>query len=209
MASEAPAPPPDDDATLMLAAQRGDEAAFATLVRRWQGRVVSLAYRYLGSAADAEDLAQDVFLRVHRARGTYEPSARFSTWIYRITVNTSLNFIRGRKARKPVSGEMPFTAGEDSPVEPADESAEDPSQAPEKVERVKVLRKIGDDLPERQRLAILLNKYEARSYEEVAASMDLTVMAVKSLLTRARVTIREKLEPYLESGALPPEEDEA
>ena len=71
-----------------------------------------------------------------------------------------------------------------------------------------MLRKIVDDLPERQRLAILLNKYEGRSYEEVAAAMDLTVMAVKSLLTRARVTIREKLEPYLDTGALPPEDEE-
>ena len=98
--NEGPAPPPDEDANLMLAAGRGDEAAFAVLVRRWQDRVVSLATRTLGSAADAEDVAQEVFLRVHRARESYAPSARFSTWIYRITVNASLNHLRGRKARR-------------------------------------------------------------------------------------------------------------
>lgn len=194
----------------MTAVRSGDEQAFAELVRRWQDRVVSLAYRYLGSAADAEDLAQEVFLRVHRARETYEPTARFSTWICRITANTSLNHLRARKARRPFSAEMPDAAqdggdgGASGRAEPADAAQPDPSEAPEKDELARVLRAIVDRLPERQRLAILLNKYEGMSYEEVASAMDLTTMAVKSLLTRARVTIREELEPYLETGALPP-----
>jgi RNA polymerase sigma-70 factor, ECF subfamily len=202
--TEGPEPTEDDDAARMLAVRGGDEGAFAELVRRWQGRIVSLAYRYLGSAADAEDLAQEVFLRVHRARASYEPTARFSTWIHRITVNASLNHLRGRRARRAVAAEFPSFADEGGAAEPADAAEPDPAEGLEKAELARVLRRIVDELPERQRLAILLNKYEGRSYEEVAAAMELTVMAVKSLLTRARVTIREQLEPYLETGAAPP-----
>lgn len=203
----------DPDQALMTALRRGDEAAFATLVRRWQDRVVSLAARTLRSAADAEDVAQEVFLRVYRARETYEPTAAFSTWIWRITVNTSLNALRARKARRPVSGEMPSVpgaGGEDDridPAEPADADDPGPAALAEKDELARVLRRIVDELPERQRTAILLNKYEGLSYEDTAAAMDLSLSAAKSLLTRARVTIKERLEPYLDTGALPPDGD--
>lgn len=195
----------DPDAALMLAVRAGDERAFATLVRRWQDRVVSLAYRYLRSAADAEDLAQEVFLRVHRAKESYEPKSRFSTWIFRITVNASLNHLRARRARKAISGTVPAGPdGDDGPTDPVDESAPDPADESERDELAKVLRRVVDGLPERQRTAILLNKYEGLSYEECAETMGLTVMALKSLLTRARVAIREKIEPYLEGGTPPP-----
>jgi RNA polymerase sigma-70 factor (ECF subfamily) len=190
----------DADAELMVRFQRGDEAAFAMLVRSYQGRIVSLAYRYLGSAADAEDLAQEVFLRVYRARESYEPSAKFSTWVYRITANASLNFLRGKKARRKVSGTMPGSEDDDAPSDFEDEEAETPGERMEKDELAQVLRRIVDDLPERQRMAIVLNKYEGLSYEDVASAMEMSVMAVKSLLTRARVNIKEKLVPYL-SGA--------
>ncbi len=196
----APGEQRDADAELMVRFQRGDEAAFTALVRSYQGRIVSLAYRYLGSAADAEDLAQEVFLRVYRAKETYEPSARFSTWVYRITANASLNFLRGRKARRKVSGSMPGGENEDASVDFEDEGAESPGERMEKDELAVVLRRIVDDLPERQRMAIVLNKYEGLSYEDVASAMEMSVMAVKSLLTRARVNIKEKLVPYL-SGA--------
>ena len=196
---QAPRDDRDADAELMLSFQRGDEEAFAALVRSFQGRVVSLAYRYLGSAADAEDLAQEVFLRVYRAKESYERSAKFSTWIYRITANASLNFIRGRKARRRVSGAMPAGSDDDA-ADFEDESAEAPGEQMEKDELARVLRRIVDDLPERQRMAIVLNKYEGLSYEDVASAMDMSVMAVKSLLTRARVNIKEKLEPYLSGG---------
>lgn len=185
----------DAEAELMLRFQRGDEEAFAALVRRFQNRVVSLAYRYLGSAADAEDLAQEVFLRVYRAKETYEPKAKFSTWIYRITANASLNHLRGRKARRKVSGAMPGDA--DGPADFEDEEAEAPDEGMAKDELARVLREIVDALPERQRTAIVLNKYEGLSYEDVAAAMDMSEPAVKSLLTRARVNIKEKLLPYL------------
>jgi RNA polymerase sigma-70 factor (ECF subfamily) len=198
---QAPSEDRDADAELMISFQRGDEEAFAALVRRFQGRVVSLAYRYLGSAADAEDLAQEVFLRVYRAKEKYEQSAKFSTWIYRITANASLNFLRGKKARRKVSGSMQAGSEDDAPTDFEDESAEAPDARMEKDELALVLRRIVDDLPERQRMAIVLNKYEGLSYEDVAAAMDMSVMAVKSLLTRARVNIKEKLTPYLSGGS--------
>lgn len=191
------------DLELMLRVQQDDREAFGELVRRYQNRIVGLAYRYLGSAADAEDVAQDVFLRVHRARESYQPTARFSTWIHRITVNASLNRIRSRKARRKIGSEMPMTAEGATAADavPADELG-----AHERMERDElsvVLRAIVDRLPERQRTALLLNKYQDLSYEEVAATMELTVSAVKSLLTRARNNVRRELVPYLEQGALP------
>jgi len=205
-AGPTPRDPGDADAELMLRFQRGDDAAFAELVRMYQGRIVSLAYRYLGSAADAEDLAQEVFLRVYRAKESYEASAKFSTWVYRITANASLNYLRGRKARRKVSGAMPQGAhsGAESDGVAADfedTEAERPGERMDKDELAQVLRRIVDDLPERQRMAIVLNKYEGLCYEDVASAMDMSVMAVKSLLTRARVNIKEKLVPYLSGGA--------
>jgi RNA polymerase sigma-70 factor (ECF subfamily) len=208
---------PDPDTALMLSVRAGDERAFATLVRRWQNRIVSLAYRYLRSAADAEDLAQEVFLRVYRAKETYEPKSRFSTWIFRITVNASLNQLRARRTRKAITGTTGAGGGiggigginragldDDNVGDAPDDSAPDPAEETERDELAKVLRRIVDGLPERQRTAILLNKYEGLSYEECAEAMDLSLMALKSLLTRARVAIREKIEPYLDEGATSP-----
>ena len=195
--------PEDPDAELMLRFGVGDEEAFTLLVRRYQGRIVSLAMRYLGNSADAEDLAQEVFLRVYRARETYTPSARFSTWIYRVTVNASLNLLRGRKVRRRVSAALPTGPGDEEPAEFADHEAETAHEKVEKKELAVVLRQIVDDLPERQRMALLLNKYEDQSYEDTAAAMDLSVSAVKSLLTRARLNVKERLVPYLAEGLDP------
>ncbi len=197
-------PDDDPDADLMLRFRAGDEDAFAELVRRFQGRVVSLAARYVGSAADAEDVAQEVFLRIHRARSTYEPTARLTTWVHRITVNTSLNALRRRRVRRNVSAEMPGRdAGSGEPPEFADADAARPDEESLKVELAQVLRRIVDALPERQRTALLLNKYQGLSYEDTAAAMELSLPAVKSLLTRARVNVRDALLPYLESGTPP------
>jgi len=188
----------------MLRFRGGDDDAFTEIVHRFQGRVASLAYRYLGSAADAEDLAQEVFLRIHRARETYEPTAKFSTWVHRITVNASLNLIRKRRVRKHLNAEMPTRSG-DAAGRPdfEDEGAMQPPHELEKAELAEVLGGIVDGLPERQRTAILLNKYQGLSYDDTASAMELSLPAVKSLLTRARVNIKEALLPYLDSGRLP------
>ena len=194
----------DPDADLMLRYGRGDDRAFEAIVRRYQGRVASLAYRYLGSAADAEDVAQEVFLRIHRARESYEPTAKLSTWIHRITVNTSLNHLRRGRVRRHVSAEMPSRGDDDgAPSEFADPDAVRPHDVLEDAELAAMLRRIIDELPERQRTAILLNKYQGLSYEDTATALELSLPAVKSLLTRARVNIKEALLPYLTSGSLP------
>lgn len=191
----------DPDADLMLRCGRGDVGAFEEIVRRYQGRVASLAYRYLGSAADAEDVAQEVFLRIYRARESYRPTARFSTWVHRITVNASLNLLRRRRVRRHVNAELPAGGGGEGAPEPEDPAAEAPGAALEDAELADVLRRIIDDLPERQRTAILLNKYQGLSYEDTAAALELSLPAVKSLLTRARVNIKERLLPYLATGS--------
>jgi RNA polymerase sigma-70 factor (ECF subfamily) len=197
--------PADHDATLMLRFKGGDESAFTDLVRSYQGRVVSLAARYLGSYADAEDLAQEVFLRIYRARDNYEPTARFSTWVYRITVNAGLNHIRGRRVRRKIAATLPTGGDDGEPAVFADLDGLSAIEQMEEDELAAVLREIVEDLPERQRIALLLNKYEGLSYEDTASAMELTVSAVKSLLTRARLNVKERLVPYLEDGVAPSE----
>ncbi len=196
---------PDLDAAteLMLRFQGGDEDAYAELVHGFQKRIVSLAFRYVRSTADAEDVAQEVFLRVFRAKERYEPKARFSTWIHRITVNASLNHLRARKARKGFSAEMPAGPDGELAVQFEDAAAPEPGRRLDENEVAEVLRSIIDSLPERQKTAILLNKYQGLSYEETADAMELSVPAIKSLLTRARVNVKERLLPYWNAGSAP------
>jgi RNA polymerase sigma-70 factor (ECF subfamily) len=187
----------DPDAGLMVGFREGDESAFATLVRRYQDRVLGLAYRYLGDRVAAEDLAQEAFLRVYKARERYEPRARFSTWLYRIVVNLCLNELRWRKGKKAVALAVVTETSSNLNIDMEDEEEPEPHETLEKMELAERLKEIIARLPDNQRIAILLNKYEGLSYQEVAEAMDLSVMAVKSLLTRARVKIKERLLPYL------------
>jgi RNA polymerase sigma-70 factor (ECF subfamily) len=191
------------DVDLMLAVQAGDEEAFAALVNRHRNAVVNLTYRYLGNRADAEDLAQEVFLRVHRARARWEPAAKFTTWLYRVAVNACLNEVRNRKNR-PTQGAASLSAdgdGRAGALSLPDTVAESPLAAAERGELREHVRAAVDELPERQRLALLLNKFHGQSYEEMAAALEMSIPAVKSLLVRARENVRARIEPYLQSGA--------
>ncbi len=190
---------PDADAGLMMRVRRDDMDAFTELVARYQRPVTALAYRYLGNEAEAEDLAQEAFLRVFRSRARYEPRAKFSTWLYRIVVNVCLNSIRARKSR-PLPSAGAGGNGRAPVPEAADLDAPPPEAALEEREMAEYVKKAVDALPERQRLAILMNKYQDMSYQEIADSMGMSTMAVKSLLTRARVNIRNTLMPYLRDG---------
>jgi RNA polymerase sigma-70 factor (ECF subfamily) len=191
----------DADAGLMLRVGRDDLEAFAELVTRYQRPVTALAYRYLGDEAEAEDLAQEAFLRVYRSRTGYEPRAKFSTWLYRIVVNVCLNAIRARKSRPlAAAGGVQDGNGRGGFPEVADEDVAAPTSGLEHEELAVKVKAAIDELPESQKLAILMNKYQDMSYREIADAMDLTVMAVKSLLTRARVNLRNKLTPYLRDG---------
>jgi RNA polymerase sigma-70 factor (ECF subfamily) len=191
------------DVELMLAAGAGDEGAFGELVSRHRDAIVNLTFRYLGNRADAEDLAQEVFLKAYRARKRYRPEAKFTTWLYRVAVNACLNEVRNRKHR-PTHGAAPLTTGdEEGGFIPAlaDAAAESPADATVRSELAAHVRDAVDDLPERQRLALLLNKFHGLSYEEMAKSLDMTIPGVKSLLVRARENVRRRIEPYLRSGA--------
>ncbi|MEM8886323.1 MAG: sigma-70 family RNA polymerase sigma factor [Planctomycetota bacterium] len=187
----------------MAALQGGDEEAFTLLVGRHRSAVVNLCFRYLGNRADAEDLAQEVFLRVYRARDRYRPEAKFTTWLYRIAVNTSLNELRNRKNR-PTQGAATLQgagAEESAGVSVADPSLDEPLAVVEQDELHDQVRAAVEELPERQRMAILLNKFHGLSYEELAETMEMTIPGVKSLLVRARENVRRHIEPYLHRGA--------
>jgi len=190
------------DVELMLAVQSGDMDAFARLVDRHRNAIVNLSYRYLANRADAEDLAQEVFLRVYRARARYRPEAKFTTWLYRVAVNASLNEVRNRKNR-PTHSAARFGGAEEDDGAPmvADGEASSPPEAAEREELRAHVRAAVADLPERQRLALLLNKFHGLGYQEMAEALDMSVPAVKSLLVRARENVRKRIEPYLRTGS--------
>jgi len=188
------------DVELMLALKAGDENAFTELVDRHRDAVVNLTYRYLGNRTDAEDLAQEVFLKVYRARHRYEPAAKFTTWLYRVAANACLNEVRDRR-RRPTFAAAPLDAGDDPPGPGPDRAAGSPLEEAEKSEMREHVRAALDELPERQRMALLLNKFHGLGYEELAESLSMTVPAVKSLLVRARENVRRRIEPYLRAGA--------
>jgi RNA polymerase sigma-70 factor (ECF subfamily) len=190
-------PMADLDAPLMQAFQAGDLSAFDTLVDRHRARVVRLAYRYLGDENSAEDLAQETFLRVYRSKHTWKPAARFSTWLHRVTVNACLNELRARRARRGV--ETTASLGPDGtlPQESSDPKAPAPGDALLRAELAEKVRAAIAKLPDDQRVAVLLSKYEDLSYRELADALDRSVPAVKSLLVRARENLRQSLEAYL------------
>jgi len=192
---------PDRDTPLFLRVQQGDRAAFDELMRRYEAKVVGLIHRYVGPRGDAEDLAQDVFLKVFRARRTFEPRARFSTWLYRITVNLCLNDIRARGAARralpSVSHSAPVGRDGEGTLAPAMRDARSgaPGDDAAREEEGAEVRRAIAELPEAQRIALVLNRYEDMSYEDLAEVLDLTVPAVKSLLFRARENVRKTLAP--------------
>ena len=188
----------DEDVRLMLAFQEGREEAFDELVHRNQAKVFALVYRLVNDYALAEDLTQEVFLRVFRTASRYRPMARFSTWLHRIATNVALNAIRARHKRKTAGLEMP--EGEDGSKwqrDVPDIRGAPPHSDMDVAELQQRLAEAIASLPENQRIAITLNKYEHMSYQEIADILNCSTMAVKSLLARARCNLRETLVRYL------------
>lgn len=198
----------DPDVRLMLKVRDDKPGAFEKLVAKYQDRVVGILCHMVGSLEEAEDLAQDAFLRVFRSRKDYLPRAKFSTWLFTIAHNLALNSIRDRKRKPTANG----PAGSDSgpmgprPLEqlvPAPSGAT-PSRELARGEMADIVRAAVSTLSEEQRLAVMLNKFEDMSYREIAHIMNKSEMAVKSLLSRARCTLRDLLAPYLSNGQRPP-----
>lgn len=192
----------DPDTALMVRFVAGDIVAFERIVENFQRQVFGLIYRYLGQSSQAEDCAQEVFLRLYRMRGSYRPSARLSTLVYRITSNLCLNYIRDEKKRRMISLDRPLGES-DVPIGSlvADDS-QDAATLMEAGERAAIVREALGEIPPRQRMALLLHRFEGLSYADVAATMEINVSAVKSLLNRARTSLAEALERDIDAGNL-------
>ena len=196
----------DPDVGLMLRVRDDDAVAFELLIDRHQGKIIRFMQGWVSNAQQAEDLAQDVFLRVFKARKTYVPTAKFTTWLYRIAHNIASNFIRDSSHRREYQiskGDSESSTGlliENIAVAP---SGFQPSRSIDQLEKSTVVLQALQALGERQRTAIMLSKFEGMSYQEIADTMGLSIQAVKSLLSRARVNLKNLLEPYLMSGSPP------
>lgn len=196
----------DPDVELMLRVKNDDSVAYRLLLEKYQPRVIRLMLSWVGSREHAEDLAQEVFLRVYRSRKSYEPTAKFTTWLFRIANNLGNNAVRDRSRRKE------FQIAKSDAVSTTSVLIENIATAPsgamptrklDASERAMMVQQAVQALGERQRIALTLSKFEGLSYQEIADSMDMSVKAVKSLLSRARVNLRLLLQPYIDQG-LPP-----
>ena len=191
----------DSDARLMADVAKGDTPAFRTIVEKYQNQVMGTVYRFTGDYYQAEDLTQEVFVRVFKAAKRYRPRARFKTWLFRIVVNLCLNYRRDRARRRTDSLDVPLIVnGNTLPRDVRGPDGEIPEIASEKRELRDVVRDAVDSLPSNQRLAVILRRFEEMSYREIAETMDVSVGAVESLLFRARRNLKTKLAPYVLTG---------
>jgi RNA polymerase sigma-70 factor (ECF subfamily) len=189
------------DVQLMLDVKAGDERSFELLLQRYRTPLVNFLYRMVRAREEAEDLAQEVFLRVYRARQDYVPSAKFTTWLFRIATNLALNSVRdNRYQRMEVSLDAPVTVD----AEDGDEKALDIAEKHPNIEqylveeaRKKMIRHAIDKLPEKQRAAVLLHKYQELDYGDIAKILECSESALKSLLFRAYETLRVELAPLV------------
>ena len=183
----------DPDVQLMLAVQQGDDAAFHRLFEKHVPGVIGFAMQFVGNRARAEELAQDVFLQIYRTRSRYAPRARFKTWLYRMVTNACLSELRRPEHRvhmQPLNRPANTATDDPPPVELPTRGGEELALGQETVER---LREAVAALPAQQRAALLLARVNGLSYDEVAASLSCSISAVKSLIHRATVTLREKM----------------
>jgi RNA polymerase sigma-70 factor, ECF subfamily len=191
----------DPDVRLMVQVRNDVQGAFEALLERYQNRLVGILFHMVGSKEEAEDLCQEVFLRIYRARKGYRPRAKFSTWLFTIANNLALNHLRrkGRNQSLPLGG-----ASSSQPISPVAKHLEGregtPSGPMRQAELSDLVRDALGTLNEDQKMAVLLNKFEDMSYAEIADIMGRSPEAIKSLLARARNQLREQLEPYLITG---------
>ncbi len=190
----------------MLEVGEGNAAAFEELMLRYQVRLLNVIAHIVGSRDQAEDLVQEVFLRVYRARRTYKPGAKFSTWLFTIANNVAVNAIKTIARRH----EVKLDARESGPMgaNPLEaiimaSSGQIPARQIDKAETREIVRLAIETLGHRQRMAVLLSKFEGMGYDEIAEVMEMSPQAVKSLLFRARGNLRDVLEPYLDHGTRP------
>jgi len=186
------------DAEVMLRVKAGDDSAFGYLIQKYRRPMVSFMYRAARNPAAAEDLAQEVFLRVYRSRANYEPSAKFSTWLYRIATNLAVNYARDTRHERPENvvniDEQDSETGLGLEIPDTSLTAE---QAILQRERMAAIRQRVQALPERQRMAVLMHKYQQMDYRQIAEVLKLSESATKSLLFRAYETLRVQLKEFV------------
>jgi RNA polymerase sigma-70 factor, ECF subfamily len=190
------------DVQLMLDVKAGDEQSFELLLRKYRTPLVSFLYRMVRNTAAAEDLAQEVFLRVYRARQEYAPSAKFTTWMFRIATNLALNSVRDNRHRQmEISIDQSIDTGEEE-----HRAMEVPDRTPTVEQqlvarsRAQMIMKAIHALPEKQRAAVLLHKYQEMDYDEIARVLECSDSALKSLLFRAYETLRVELAPFVNNS---------
>jgi len=192
----------DPDVRLMIQVRNDIPGAFETLVERYQNRLVGILFHLVGNLQEAEDLCQEAFLRIYKARKGYRPRSKFSTWLFTIANNLALNHLR-RRGRSPglsVAGSATDSQAAVSVGQQLEAREETPSAQMRQAELADLVREAVAVLNEDQKMAVLLNKFEEMSYAEIATIMGRSPAAVKSLLARARNQLREQLEPYLMTG---------
>ncbi len=195
----------DPDVRLMLAVRDDDAAAFEQLVARHQNRLMNFLFHLIGDRDRAEDLTQEVFLRVFRSRANYKPGAKFSTWLYTIANNAAKNAKRTLARRKEVQWHNSGATGSQA-IPALDQLAKEasglmPTRQLDNAEKADIVRLAMQSLNERQRAAVLLCKFEEMSYVEIGETLEMSPSAVKSLLSRARSNLRDILQPYLADGS--------
>ena len=189
---------PASDAAIMLRAAAGDEASFNYLAGRYHRPMIQFLFRMVGNQAIAEELAQEVFLRVYRARSSYRAEAKFTTWLYRIATNLAVNYARDTRHERTAQKVYLDQPDEESGSTP--DLADDEPTVEERLlreERMAAIRRHVMALPERQRMAVLMHKYQGMDYRQIGEVLKLSESATKSLLFRAYQTLREKLKDFV------------
>ena len=186
------------DADVMLRVKAGDDAAFDYLVQKYRRPMVNFMYRMAHNSAGAEDLAQEVFLRVYRSRESYEASAKFTTWLYRIATNLAVNHARDTRHER-AENQVSLDEPDEESGRTLDLADEAPSVEENLVrrERLAAIRQRVQALPERQRIAVVMHKYQQMDYRQIADVLKLSESATKSLLFRAYETLREQLREFV------------
>jgi RNA polymerase sigma-70 factor (ECF subfamily) len=186
------------DVDVMLRVKTGDESAFAYLVQKYRRPMVGFMYRLCHNPSTAEELAQEVFLRVYRSRTSYEPSAKFTTWLYRIATNLAVNHARDTRHERAENTVRLDEPDQETGTTP--DLADDALSAEEQIlkrERLAAIRNVVNSLPERQRVAVIMHKYQQMDYRQIAGVLKLSESATKSLLFRAYETLREQLKEFV------------
>jgi len=190
----------EPDAKLMLELAKGNTSAFEQILKKYKGLVINIAYRFIQNRAEAEDIAQEVFLRVYGSAKRYNPKAKFTTWIYKITTNICLNRFRSKKYLQTVSLDKPIFSIENEIIrENHDPAYVHPSLNLEKKELNQLVKEAISSLPINQKMVVILQKYEGLSYREISEIMGCSTSAVDSLLQRAKQNLKRKLAPYLKN----------